>query len=77
MLIADLRGFTSLSERLAPERVVALLDHYLTTMVSIIKQYQGTTDELIGEHSIYGLFETSLARPLSTWNESNSAEPDP
>ena len=56
---------------------MALLNRYLTTMVSIIKQYQGTIDEFIGEHSIYGLFETSLARPLSTWNESNSAEPDP
>lgn len=37
MLMADLRGFTSLSERLAPERVVTMLNRYLTTMVKIIK----------------------------------------
>ena len=46
MMMADLRGFTSLSERLAPERVVAILNRYLTTMVTIIKQYQGTIDEI-------------------------------
>ena len=34
MMMTDLRGFTSLSERLAPERVVAMLNRYLTTMVT-------------------------------------------
>ena len=31
MMMSDLRGFTSLSERLAPERVVSLLNRYLVT----------------------------------------------
>jgi adenylate cyclase len=55
MIMTDLRGFTSLSERLAPQRVVALLNRYLTTMVSVIKQYQGTIDEFIGD-AIFVLF---------------------
>ncbi len=55
MMMTDLRGFTSLSERLAPERVVAMLNRYLTTMVKIIKQYQGTIDEFIGD-AIFVLF---------------------
>ncbi len=55
MLMADLRGFTSLSERLPAERVVTLLNRYLTTMVSVIKQYQGTIDEFIGD-AIFVLF---------------------
>ncbi len=55
MVMADLRGFTSLSERLAPERVVTLLNRYLATMVKIIKQYQGTIDEFIGD-AIFVLF---------------------
>ncbi|MGH6792419.1 MAG: adenylate/guanylate cyclase domain-containing protein, partial [Methyloceanibacter sp.] len=55
MIMTDLRGFTSLSERLPPERVVALLNRYLTTMVSVIKQYQGTIDEFIGD-AIFVLF---------------------
>src|SRR5215831_14229937 len=55
MMMTDLRGFTSLSERLAPQRVVALLNRYLTTMVPIIKKYQGTIDEFIGD-AIFVLF---------------------
>jgi PAS domain S-box-containing protein len=55
MMMADLRGFTSLSERLAPERVIAILNRYLTTMVKIIKQYEGTIDEFIGD-AIFVLF---------------------
>lgn len=55
MMMTDLRGFTSLSERTAPERVVAILNRYLTTMVSIIKEYGGTIDEFIGD-AIFVLF---------------------
>ena len=55
MMMTDLRGFTSLAERLAPERVVAILNRHLATMVPIIKQYQGTIDEFIGD-AIFVLF---------------------
>jgi PAS domain S-box-containing protein len=55
MIMSDLRGFTSLSERLPPQRVVGLLNRYLTTMVSVIKQYHGTIDEFIGD-AIFVLF---------------------
>jgi adenylate cyclase len=55
MLMADLRGFTSLSERLPPERVVAILNRYLTTMVGVIKKYHGTVDDFIGD-AIFVLF---------------------
>ena len=55
MMMADLRGFTSLSERLVPERVVVILNRYLSAMVKIIKQYQGTIDEFIGD-AIFVLF---------------------
>ena len=55
MLMTDLRGFTSLSERLPPERVVALLNRNLTTIVSVIKQYRGTIDEFIGD-AIFVIF---------------------
>jgi PAS domain S-box-containing protein len=55
MMMADLRGFTSLAERLAPERVVAILNRYLAAMVNIVKQYGGTIDEFIGD-AIFVLF---------------------
>ena len=55
MLMADLRGFTSMSERLPPERVVTILNRYLSAMVPIVKRYQGTIDEIIGD-AIFVLF---------------------
>jgi class 3 adenylate cyclase len=38
MMMTDLRGFTSLSERLAPERVVTMLNRYLTTVEKILQR---------------------------------------
>ena len=61
MIMTDLRGFTALSERLAPERVVAMLNRYLTTMVTVIKQYQGTVDDFIGD-AIFVLFGAPIWR---------------
>ena len=55
MVMADLRGFTSLSERLPPERVVAMLNRYLAAMVSVIKKYNGTIDDFVGD-AIFALF---------------------
>jgi adenylate cyclase len=49
ILMADLRGFTSLSERLAAEDVVVMINNYLETMTEIIQNYQGTIDEFIGD----------------------------
>jgi adenylate cyclase len=55
MMMTDLRGFTSLSERLPADRVVKLLNRYLAAMVPIIRQYNGTIDEFIGD-AIFVLF---------------------
>lgn len=61
MMMADLRGFTSLAERLPPGRVVAVLNRYLATMVPIIRQYGGTIDEFIGD-AIFVLFGAPIWR---------------
>ena len=49
LLMSDLRGFTALAERLEATEVVALLNHYLSTMVEVIHRNGGTIDEIIGD----------------------------
>jgi class 3 adenylate cyclase/ActR/RegA family two-component response regulator len=49
ILMSDLRGFSALAERLSPERVISLLNHYLGAMTEIICAHGGTIDEFIGD----------------------------
>ncbi|MFC1820198.1 adenylate/guanylate cyclase domain-containing protein [Thermodesulfobacteriota bacterium] len=48
-MMTDLRGFTALSERLEPERVVQMLNVYFEVMVEVILKYNGTINEIIGD----------------------------
>ena len=61
ILMSDLRGFSALSERLAPERVVDLLNIHLGLMGEVIAEYGGTIDEYIGD-AILVLFGAPVAR---------------
>lgn len=47
--MADLRGFTSLSENRDPEEMVQLLNRFLEKMSIIIHKYDGIIDEIIGD----------------------------
>lgn len=49
VLFVDVRGFTSLSEKLPPEHVLALLNDYFGQTVPVIKAAQGTVDKFIGD----------------------------
>jgi adenylate cyclase len=49
VLFSDIRGFTTLSEKLDPEEVVGLLNEYLAEMTDIIFSYDGTVDKFEGD----------------------------
>lgn len=49
VLFSDLRGFTSLSERHAPEKLVKQLNQYLERMVEITFGRRGSIDKFIGD----------------------------
>lgn len=63
ILFADIRGFTPLSEKLAPQALITLLNRYLDRMVTVINSHHGGhVDKFIGD-SIMALFGAPLAQP--------------
>lgn len=61
IMMSDLRGFSTISERLEPERVVEILNIYLGRMTEIITEFKGTIDEFIGD-AILALFGAPIER---------------
>jgi adenylate cyclase len=62
ILMSDLRGFTSLSQRLGPKRLIELLNAYLASMTDVIADHDGMVVEFIGD-AILVLFGTPDQRP--------------
>jgi class 3 adenylate cyclase/signal transduction histidine kinase len=62
ILMSDLRGFTSLCERLPPETVVSLLNGYFGAMIDIVLAHGGTIDELLGDAMLV-IFGAPLSQP--------------
>ena len=48
-LFTDVRGFTSLSERLDPEEVTKIMNKALTIQANAVKEYGGMVDKYIGD----------------------------
>ena len=48
-LFTDVRGFTSLSERLEPEEVTEIMNKALTIQANAVKEYGGMVDKYIGD----------------------------
>jgi adenylate cyclase len=62
VLFSDIRGFTSISEKLPPEAVVATLNEHLNMMVSVIFKHHGTLDKFVGD-CVMAFWGAPLAQP--------------
>lgn len=62
IVMADIRGFSAISETLPPETVVEMLNGYLSSMTKVIFQYAGVINEIIGD-AILILFGAPSTRP--------------
>lgn len=72
ILFADIRGFTSLVERLEPEAVVKLLNECFTHLTEVIFKHEGMVDKFVGD-SIIALFGVPMAHPDDPLRAVNAA----
>ena len=49
LMFSDIRGFTSLSERLSPDALATALGRYLEAMTAGVRSTEGTVDKFIGD----------------------------
>ena len=68
VLFSDIRGFTSLSEKMKPADVVYLLNNYFEAMIDVVFSHNGTLDKIIGDELmvLYGV-------PIKGDNDSQNA----
>ncbi|MCB9457696.1 MAG: GAF domain-containing protein [Anaerolineaceae bacterium] len=59
VLQSDVRGFTSFSERLAPEELMRVINRYLSLASDAINLYEGVVDKYLGD-AVTGLFNTQF-----------------
>jgi len=62
VVFADISGFTPLTERLPPERVIDLLNEYYARMTQVVFSFDGTVDKFIGD-AVMAVFGAPYSRP--------------
>jgi adenylate cyclase len=49
VLMSDIRGFTSVSESLSPEKTIRILNHYFSHMIEVIQHHKGVIVDFYGD----------------------------
>jgi adenylate cyclase len=72
VLFSDLRGFTTVAERLSPERISQTMNEYFTAMIDVILARHGIVQDFVGD-AILAVFGAPLADPDHAGNAVTAA----
>ena len=59
-LFTDLEGFTAMTERLAPDALVRILNQYLDGLCAIVLDHGGAVDKIVGD-AVHAMFNAPVA----------------
>lgn len=62
ILFSDIRGFTAFAERVAPEVVVEMLNHFFDSQTTIIERHGGDVDKFIGDEVVAVFMGADMTR---------------
>ena len=72
ILFSDLRGFTTLSERMQPEQIAAHLNEYFEAMTAAIFAHRGMINDFVGD-AVMAVFGAPVDDADHAWNALQSA----
>lgn len=62
ILVADLRGFTALAERMDPEALIEVVNAYLTSATEVVSAQEGVLDKFMGD-AVMALYNALVPQP--------------
>ena len=72
ILFSDLRGFTTMSERMQPAAIAAHLNEYFDAMTAAIFKHGGMINDFVGD-AVMAVFGAPVSDPDHAWNAVQSA----
>ncbi|WP_022768264.1 adenylate/guanylate cyclase domain-containing protein [Butyrivibrio sp. NC2007] len=72
VLFVDVRGFTTMSEHLSPEKVVYVLNKYLTMASDCVERNKGTLDKFVGD-AMMAFWGAPLPQESAVYNSVKTA----